>query len=283
MQNSNSYLHSFFTDLDTLDNMIHALSYRLENSDDESIDHLVDRCEFFVLKLKTALEKHHSDAESKINELQQILYVPDFNYPDIDFSYHFFEVGQQYRNFLRNLKYEGRINKVSTLPTALPIVNIESNPVQQKNESPKKVFIVHGHDDALKTEVARFIERQELEAIILHEQIDTGETIIEKIEKHSKVGFAIILYTPCDLGRSSREPEESNQPRARQNVVFEHGYFMAKLGRSKVLALKKEEVEIPNDLSGTIHTAYDSPGAWKLQLARVLETAGYKINYAAIN
>ena len=63
-----------------------------------------------------------------------------------------------------------------------------------------KVFIVHGHDDAAKSEAARFVEKLGFKAIILHEQASLGDTIIEKIEKNSNVGFAIVLYTPCDEG-----------------------------------------------------------------------------------
>ena len=64
-----------------------------------------------------------------------------------------------------------------------------------------KVFIVHGQDDGLKNEVARFVDRLGLDSVILHEQVNAGDTIIEKIERNSDVGFAIVLYTPCDEGK----------------------------------------------------------------------------------
>lgn len=146
----------------------------------------------------------------------------------------------------------------------------------------KKVFIVHGHDSALKNEVARFIERQGIEAIILHEQINQGSTIIEKIESYSNVGFAIILYTPCDLGSSIQKADSMPKPRARQNVVFEHGYFTAKLGRKRVIALNKGSIELPNDISGVVYESYDEAGAWKLSLCRELSAAGYTIDYSKI-
>ncbi|MEC3214646.1 nucleotide-binding protein, partial [Bacillus cereus] len=65
----------------------------------------------------------------------------------------------------------------------------------------KKVFIVHGHDESVKIAVARFLERLDLQPIILHEQASGGTTIIEKIENNTDVGFGIVLYTPCDLGK----------------------------------------------------------------------------------
>lgn len=245
----------------------------LSSGEDFAIENLIGKFEFFSATVETYLKSTYEDPHDKLHELRKIQYVPDFKVNDVDFNKHFMGVEQEYRSFFRILKYEKDYkgeNRILTLP--------ESQSTQNNETSKDKIFIVHGHDDALKTEVARFIEKQRIEAIILHEQTDTGETIIEKIEKHSDVGFAIILYTPCDLGRSSLKSEESNKHRARQNVVFEHGYFMAKLGRSNVLALKKEDVEIPGDLSGTIHTEYDSPGAWKLKLAKTLANAGYEID-----
>ena len=138
------------------------------------------------------------------------------------------------------------------------------------------IFIVHGHDDLAKTEVARFIEQLGLNAIILHEQNNGGKTIIEKIEDHTNVGYGIVLYTPCDCGALSGSKDL--KPRARQNVVFEHGYLIAKLGRNKVSALVKSEIEIPGDLSGLVYTTLDQAGGWKLSIAKELNREGYSID-----
>jgi predicted nucleotide-binding protein len=138
-----------------------------------------------------------------------------------------------------------------------------------------KVFIVHGRDDLAKTDAARFIERLGLEAIILHEQASSGQTIIEKIEAHTNVGFAVILYTPYDIGGLSGD---SQRPRARQNVVFEHGYLIGKLGRHNVSALVKGDVEIPNDISGAVYVPLDQHGTWRVALAKELRAAGYPVD-----
>jgi len=138
-----------------------------------------------------------------------------------------------------------------------------------------KVFIVHGHDDLAKITLARFLEQVGLKPIILHEQPSSSQTIIEKIESHSDVGYAIVLYTPCDTGaKIGGQPT----PRARQNVVFEHGYFIGKLGRSKVSALVKGHVETPNDISGVVYIDLDERGAWKMDVAKELSNAGFSIN-----
>lgn len=139
-----------------------------------------------------------------------------------------------------------------------------------------RVFIVHGRDDLAKTETARLVEQLGLEAIILHEQANAGGTIIEKIEAHADVGFAIVLYTPCDLGGLIGDNTQKN--RARQNVVFEHGYLTGRLSRQHVCALVKGDVELPNDISGLVYIAMDGAGAWRFQVAKELRTAGFAVD-----
>ena len=149
-----------------------------------------------------------------------------------------------------------------------------------KNNSPTpdltKVFIVHGRDDLAKTETARFIEKLGFTAVILHEQVNSGKTVIEKIEAHTNAGFAIVLYTPCDTG--SLAGEHTQKSRARQNVVFEHGYLIGKLGRHNVCALVKGDIEIPNDISGVVYIPFDDHSAWHLSVAKELRNAGYSVD-----
>lgn len=143
----------------------------------------------------------------------------------------------------------------------------------------RKVFIVHGRDEAAKQEVSRFIEKLGLEAIILHENASLGMTIIEKIEHYSNdVDFALILYTACDHGRGAHESTVPPKNRARQNVVFEHGYLMAKLGRENVCPLVKGNIETPNDMSGVVYVELDNSGGWKNTVAKELKSCGYSIN-----
>lgn len=140
-----------------------------------------------------------------------------------------------------------------------------------------KVFIVHGHDEAAPVMVARFIEGLGLEAIILHEQRNKGRTIIEKLEAYSDVGFAIVLFTPDDVGRAVGD--EDLNPRARQNVVLELGYFIGKLGRGRVAAIRKGEVEWPSDYNGVVYLDLDAGGGWQRKLAEEMDEAGYDIDF----
>ena len=153
--------------------------------------------------------------------------------------------------------------------------------ISSKSQVSKKVFIVHGQDNEAKLDMARFIEKAGLEAIILHERVNAGNTIIEKIEANSDVGFAVIIYTPCDIGAQNIQNMELS-PRARQNVVFEHGYFNGKLGRSRVSAFVKGDIEKPNDISGVVYTDLDQAGAWKIGLLKELKAVGYNVDPNAL-
>ena len=141
-----------------------------------------------------------------------------------------------------------------------------------------KVFIVHGHDNEAKLETARTLSNGGFEPVILHEQPDSGRTIIEKIERFADVCYAVVLYTECDLGRDKNDSVDDERFRARQNVVFEHGYLIGKLGRDRVTALVKGNVETPGDISGVVYTEMDKAGAWKMQLARNMQDVGLDID-----
>ena len=161
----------------------------------------------------------------------------------------------------------------SQVDTSTQVIVTMPIPTVSKTE----VFIVHGHDEAAKTNTARFIEKLGLTPIILHEQASGSMTVIEKIEAYSNVGFGIILYTPCDTGAKKEEnPKLKN--RARQNVVFEHGFLIGKIGRQNVCALVKDDIETPNDISGVVYVKMDDDDAWHLKVARELRNSGYEID-----
>lgn len=151
---------------------------------------------------------------------------------------------------------------------------------EHESESPKaklnysKVFVVHGHDGEMKQSVARIIEKQGIEAIILSEQANRGKTIIEKLEGNSDVGGAVCLFTADDFGRENSEHDD--KLRARQNVVLEAGYFMGKLGRDHVVFLADDGIEMPSDLFGIVYT---STSNWEVELLKELKAMGYSIDF----
>jgi len=141
-----------------------------------------------------------------------------------------------------------------------------------------RIFIVHGHEHGTMETVARFVEHLGPMAIVLHERPNEGRTIIEKFEVHSGAQYAVVLLTGDDRGGAKDCPFQSQSPRARQNVIMELGYFLAKLGRNRVCVLRQNGVEIPSDISGVLYIELDAESSWKWKLAKELKTAGLRID-----
>jgi predicted nucleotide-binding protein len=193
--------------------------------------------------------------------------------------------------------YKGGIREAITkTQTALDMVDeriAENNHTEGTDNTPgpvpaaairlsRRVFVVHGHDGEAKVQVARFLEKLTLEPVILHEQPNKGRTIIEKFEDYSDVGFAVVLMTPDDIG-GTKSQEDAFQARARQNVVFELGYFAGKLGRSRVCALLSDSnIEKPSDIAGVVYLEMDGGGAWQLDLFKEIRAAGIEVDANAI-
>ncbi len=138
-----------------------------------------------------------------------------------------------------------------------------------------RIFVVHGHDAQLKTDVAKHLAQLGLQPVILQDEADQGRTVIEKFEAHADVGFAVVLMTPDDQMANSAT-------RARQNVVLEFGYFFGKLGRHRICVLKKGHLEMPSDIFGIITKNVDGAGAWKAELTKELLAAGYNVQQRAV-
>ena len=182
---------------------------------------------------------------------------------------------------------DSRINNLSGILEQLELYEEPSDASQDAGEQvvqtsdatfDDEVFIVHGRDDAAKLKVARFMEKLGIEATILHEQPNKGKTIIEKFEAHAQeAGFAIVLLTPDDVGGPQDNVNEA-KPRARQNVILELGYFLARIGRERVCVLYKEEVELPSDMHGILYVSMDSADGWQLKLAKEMKQAGLPID-----
>ena len=150
----------------------------------------------------------------------------------------------------------------------------------------RNVFLVHGREaGGFRERTARVLEQLGLKAVILSEKANEGRTLIERFEKEAlQVGFAVVLLTPEDIAFSpGEEPPTTAKPnRARQNVVLELGYFMAKIGRNRVAALLQEGVEVPTDILGIVDIPLDEGGAWRFLLARELIAAGFEIEVSKL-
>jgi predicted nucleotide-binding protein len=182
---------------------------------------------------------------------------------------------------------EGKADTLALLNEAVKslredLADIENSPTPQPPATQtmlsNEIFIVRGHDGSAKVEVARLIEHAGLMAVILHEQPNAGRTIIEKFEHHAgALGFAVAILTPDDVGGRDKDHLRA---RARQNVVGELFWFAGKLGRACVCALRKGDVEIPSDFAGVVYTEMDDRGAWRAELLRELQNAGYTVDWA---
>lgn len=162
------------------------------------------------------------------------------------------------------------LGKIELLKT----IYVENTPLiaNEQSVSSNKIFIVHGHNDKVKLDVTRTLEKLELNPVILHEQANGGKTIIEKFEDNSsEVGFAIVILT-CD------DKIDEEKFRARQNVVFEMGYFIGKLGRNKVALLYENDVELPSDINGLVYVLLDGSGHWKYSIVKELRESGYNVD-----
>lgn len=170
------------------------------------------------------------------------------------------------RDFIDHVKRETGVSELTILP-------------ERTVSAARKVFVVHGHDEAAKEKMARFLDRLDFEPIILHEQASGNRTVIEKIEAHSDVGFAVVLLTPDDVGGAV---DSDTKPRARQNVILELGYFVGKLGRSRVAVFKQGDVEVPSDFGGVVYIQLDGAGAWQQALGKELKEAGFEVDWNVI-
>lgn len=188
------------------------------------------------------------------------------------------ELAPRIKRFHKNVK--DKIGKLEIIQEKLPLIDeLKVVSIKENNSkiiSQNKIFIVHGHNTTVKESVARFLEKNGIKTIILHEQPNKGRTIIEKFEDYSDVGYSIICLTSDDKGCGISETK--TKPRARQNVIFELGYFIGKLGREKVCALYCGNIELPTDFLGVLYILFDENGNWKSELVKELKEAGFKID-----
>ena len=157
-----------------------------------------------------------------------------------------------------------------------PPETVEGGEAASSKPPGDKVFVVHGHDEEALTGVKGFLDKAGLESIVLRDEPNRGQTIIEKFLEYSEeVGFAIVLLTPDDIGGGSSDSYEELRPRARQNVIFELGFFIGKLGRERVCALFRQGVEIPSDYKGVLFVEFNERGKWQEEMIREMRGAGF--------
>jgi len=222
------------------------------------------------------IRKFFGDKSHYLTSLKSISYSPmmwSTGTPDSTFERTFLRGKQELLNLLNvikeDLSLDSELNKKE---------NISDSPESDLNNT--NIFIVHGHNEEMKQSVARIVEKLDFNPIILHEQANKGKTIIEKFTDNSDVLFAIVLLSADDIAYVKADSPDNGQFRARQNVIFELGYFIGKLGRERVLALHQQidNFEIPSDYSGVIFVPFDEKGKWQFDLIRELKAIGVNVD-----
>jgi len=199
-----------------------------------------------------------------------------------------YDYDRDQRQFEKGIKQSGvfllaRIDELGA--STVSEVGHSAPPETSFKASNKKVFVVHGHDHGMKETIARYLSKVGLEPVILHEEADQARTIIEKFEQHADVPFAVALFSKDDQGVSNIDAQKSSESiksllrfRARQNVIFECGYFIGKLGRKRVAVLHAEGVEMMSDYSGIVYIPFDAGDGWRLKLFKELKAAGFSLD-----
>lgn len=154
---------------------------------------------------------------------------------------------------------------------SLKLLELIQSCLRKRKQNKPRVFIVHGHDDVAKYSLKNYIQNtlQLGEPTVLHEKPSSGRSLIEKFEGEAEeVDLVFVLLTPddkaCDVSSSDLE-----KLRARQNVIFEMGYFLGKLQRTtgRVILLNKGGIELPSDISGIVY----------IDISNGIEAAGEEI------
>ncbi len=145
-----------------------------------------------------------------------------------------------------------------------------------------RVFIVHGRDEGRLRAVEAYLRQLGLDVTVLADRPSGGATLIEKIEKYGDVDYVVVLITPDDVGALRQESDEPElEPRARENVIFELGYFVGRLRRGRVAALVVD-TPLPNDLGGFVYIPYGTDDGWKLRVVRELTAARIAVDNTRI-
>jgi predicted nucleotide-binding protein len=140
----------------------------------------------------------------------------------------------------------------------------------------RDVLVVCGHDTVVSGEIARFLRKAELDAILMHEQGAETLTDVERLERHSGVGFAVVLLPPEE--EKAAPPNGAHRPRGRSALVAELYYFAGRLGRGRVCALTTSDTAAA-PVTGVSYAVYDPYEGWQKWLLKALEEAGYQIDW----
>ena len=227
------------------------------------------------ISAREAVEKTFGRKSNQFRDFQAIHYSPGYSFPDTTDTHR--QVAHVKGLGSAEAVFESMIDVIEEYWEEDGNSPDTSNATVNISQNLNKVFVIHGQDESAREAVARFLEQLELIPVILHELPNKGRTIIEKFEDYAGVTFAVVLLTPDDAGRPAGNVN-SLKARARQNVIFELGFFLGKLGRERVCALRKDDVETPSDYDGVVYIKLDCEGGWRMKLIQELKAANFDVD-----
>ncbi len=155
-------------------------------------------------------------------------------------------------------------------------------PTGPQSSAKRRVLVISGTDDAMKQALTKALGKLLLVPVMLCEEPGHGRKIVERFTAdYVDVGLAVVLLSPDDYVFSKTEESSKRRLKPRQDVIFELGYLLGKLGKEKVLVLfresEKNEFEVRLDFEGINSAPFDSLDSWKLALLRALADNGYNV------
>jgi predicted nucleotide-binding protein len=144
----------------------------------------------------------------------------------------------------------------------------------------RRIVVVHGSDEEMKQATIGALGKLGLAPVLMREQPSQGRKIVEKFADYADVSFAVVLLSPDDFAYAKDDPPTKRKLRPAQDVIFELGFFLGRLGKDNVLVFYREfeNFEVPTDFEGVRFTAFDDRGSWKLSLIRELTACGYSVD-----
>ena len=156
--------------IQSLSEMVNKLPHR----DEKKLDALRRRAEMIIRKV-------FGDSSKYLEDLISIHFYP-MGYP-MD-GHHYDERWFSGKSEVLNL-FNTMLEELKLFGTSSKVNEGQKTDIEFSN----RIFVVHGHDEAMKQAVARTLEKIGLEPIILHEKPSEGRTIIEKFTDYSEHYF----------------------------------------------------------------------------------------------
>ncbi len=153
-------------------------------------------------------------------------------------------------------------------------------PTQSSGNVNRRVFVISGSDEEMKKAVTKALTKLWLTPIVLCEEPGHGKKIVDQSADYADVNFVVVLLSPDEYAYAKTDEHSKRKLRPQQDVIFELGFVLGKLGKDKVMVLFRESdtFEVPTIFASLKVTAFDDRDSWKLALLRELASSGYVVD-----